>query len=287
MKKTVLALFVLTVLVSTVVVTQLRGLAMANPYSQAAYSGEMSTVPNTEPPYVSIVSPSRNETYVRNNLLLTLKVSVGNSTAPIGRWTDRGMWLTAIYFEADWIANKTLVYKGQYTSMIADFSITLNLTGIPDGKHHITVTATENDTYYPDFFHYYGFSINASSKVFFTVDTTPPNITLSIQTKTVYPSDVPLSFNLDNSAARTAYSLDGQDNVTIAGNSTLTGLPVGSHNITVYAWDNMGNAGASETITFIIVEPETFPIAQVAIITATSAVVACASVLYFLKKQKR
>jgi hypothetical protein len=40
-------------------------------------------------------------------------------------------------------------------------------------------------------------------------------------------------------------------NVTIAGNTTLTGLSSSVHNLTVYAWDEAGNIGSSETITFV------------------------------------
>jgi hypothetical protein len=46
------------------------------------------------------------------------------------------------------------------------------------------------------------------------------------------------------------YSLDGKANVTIAGNSTLTNLPDGSHSLVVYANDTAGNMGKSETIFF-------------------------------------
>jgi hypothetical protein len=81
------------------------------------------------------------------------------------------------------------------------------------------------------------------------------------------------------------YSLDGQENVTVSGNSTITGLPNGLHNVTVYARDEFENTGASETIYFTIDVP--FPTALVA--ATVVAIVATASgfsAVYYLRKRK-
>ena len=47
-----------------------------------------------------------------------------------------------------------------------------------------------------------------------------------------------------------AYRLDGGANVTIAGNTTVSGLSVCGHNIVVYARDSNGNMAASNTVYF-------------------------------------
>jgi hypothetical protein len=86
------------------------------------------------------------------------------------------------------------------------------------------------------------------------VDSTPPEISdMPVNNQTYLSSDVPLNFALNENASRIAYSLDGCDNVTIAGNTTLHGLAVGTHNLTVYAWDVAGNVNASKTINFYVV----------------------------------
>ena len=82
------------------------------------------------------------------------------------------------------------------------------------------------------------------------------------------------------------YSLDGQDNVTLTGNSTISELPNGLHNVTVYARDTFGNEGASETITFYIDVPEPFPTALVVAASVAAAVVVGAGVLVYFKKRK-
>ena len=62
------------------------------------------------------------------------------------------------------------------------------------------------------------------------------------------------------------------------------GLPVGMHNVTVYAWDAAGNVGASETIPFTIAEP--FNVAPIVVASAASvAVVSVAFLLYFKKRK--
>jgi hypothetical protein len=52
------------------------------------------------------------------------------------------------------------------------------------------------------------------------------------------------------------YSLDGQETITITGNTTIAGLTNGLHNVTVYAKDTFENMGASETIYFSVAQPE-------------------------------
>lgn len=85
------------------------------------------------------------------------------------------------------------------------------------------------------------------------------------------------------------YCLDNANNITIAGNTTLTGLSVGAHNLTVYAWDVVGNGGASQTMDFVAAqetEPEPFPTVPVAGASAAAVVVVAGLLIYF-KKRKR
>jgi len=84
-------------------------------------------------------------------------------------------------------------------------------------------------------------------------DTTPPAIVvLSPQNTTYTTSSVPLTFTISEPASWMGYSLDGQLNVTVAGNTTLTGLSDGVHGITLYANDTSGNMGSSSKVYFTI-----------------------------------
>jgi len=82
-------------------------------------------------------------------------------------------------------------------------------------------------------------------------DITPPVIiVLSPQNTTYTTSSVPLTFTVNEATSWIGYSLDNQANVTITGNTTLTDLALGPHNIIVYANDNYGNTGSSDKVYF-------------------------------------
>jgi hypothetical protein len=77
--------------------------------------------------------------------------------------------------------------------------------------------------------------------------------------------------------------------VTIAENTTLTNLPNGGHNVTVYTKDKAGNIKVSETIFFNVDKPEPlepFPITIVIALTALVTVISLGLLVYF-KKHKR
>jgi len=122
----------------------------------------------------------------------------------------------------------------------------------------------------------------------FRLDTVSPLISLSLENKIYYSPDVPLDFTVNEQVSQITYSLDGQGNVAVAGNTTLTGLSVGVHNVTVYAQDAAGNVGASETITFTVEKPEPFPSSAVAVAsTAVAAVIGVSLVVYFIKTRRK
>lgn len=84
-------------------------------------------------------------------------------------------------------------------------------------------------------------------------DTTPPVISIvSPKNRTYSTIFVPLNFSLSEPANWTGYSLDGQANTTITGNTTIGPLSDGSHHVTVYANDTVGNMGRSSTVYFSI-----------------------------------
>jgi hypothetical protein len=79
-------------------------------------------------------------------------------------------------------------------------------------------------------------------------------IILSPQNITYNVKSIPLTFEVGAPASWIGYSLDGQANVTVTGNTTLTGLSDGSHSIIVYANDIAGNMGVSGTVYFTMVD---------------------------------
>ena len=80
-----------------------------------------------------------------------------------------------------------------------------------------------------------------------------PVITVvSPENKTYETNSVPLNFTVDKPASWIGYSLDGEANVTIVGNTTLTNLSYGAHGIKVCANDTSGNMGSSDEVHFTV-----------------------------------
>jgi hypothetical protein len=116
----------------------------------------------------------------------------------------------------------------------------------------------------------------------------PEIAVLSPENKTYYTVDVALNFTVNEPVFSMRYELDSETAVAISGNTTLTGLSYGVHNITVYAVDVAGNMGASETISFSVAEePEPFPVATVAVASTAVAAVIGVSLAVYLTKTRR
>jgi hypothetical protein len=128
------------------------------------------------------------------------------------------------------------------------------------------------------------YKLTGSSMVNFTIDTTPTIISaLSVKNKTYFTSNVTLNVIVNEPVSQVSYSLDGQEKENIAGNTTLTNLPYGKHNVTVYATDQAGNPGTSETIYFSVEEP--FPTTMVIAFAASMAVLGAGLAVYFKKRK--
>jgi hypothetical protein len=114
--------------------------------------------------------------------------------------------------------------------------------------------------------------------------TIPAPVTLLLpQNGNFGTSNVALDFVVDNQTSQFEYSLDGGENVPVAGNTTLTGLANGYHNVTVYAVDEFGNTVASETVYFSVDVP--FPTTLVVASAITIAVIGIGLLVYFKKRE--
>ena len=264
------AAFISVLLFSAVAGTQLANLAVANPINVPPDE-------STKPPTIAISSPIVNG----NNVSINFKVTVGESA------TATFKQIVAVYYTADWNQNTTYVYSSGGLIFIpapTEFSYNLNITAAPEGNHTITVYADEYGVYG---YLSVGFSITSFSSVNFTIDTIPPNVSvLSMESVTYDTSDIPLNFTTSEPASQISYVLNGHQNVTINGNTTLTGLANGDHNVTVYATDEAGNTGASETIYFNVEVPEPFPTTLVIASVITVAVIGVGLLVYFKKRKK-
>lgn len=85
------------------------------------------------------------------------------------------------------------------------------------------------------------------------VNPTSPAITVvSPENQTYVTNSIPLRFSVSKPASWIGYSLDAQHNVTITGNTSLSGLSYGHHSIIVYANDTSGNMFSSFNVCFVV-----------------------------------
>lgn len=283
-KRTKLALaLTLALLFSAVATTQFINLGVANPVG--------AELKYTTPPIISIHSPVNNETSNRTTVPLQFTVSKPAGWLIHGGSDEAKQILKSVNYELD----GRLVYN---TSLSSDleypFYRSVNLKSLTDGVHSVKVSAYASGWCIEMHgFWKYEVAINSSAEVYFNVDTTHPTISiLPVENNTYDTSGRPLNFTVDESVSQLSYSLDGQENVTISGNTTLANLSCGDHNVIVYAMDEAGNMGASETITFTISEPEQpepvpFPTPLVIAPITSVAVVGAGLLVYFKKRRKK
>jgi hypothetical protein len=238
---------------------------------------------------VTIQSPE-NKTYNENNVTLTFTIE--SDIPPVENFS--GNVYALYYVHGCVLDNNTskLVYDVSHKYYVSPNNVPValsgsgnryvgnaTLTGLSQGPHNITV-GVRAQRY---MISYAGIEWSVFSTVSFSV---APQITvLSPETKAYNVSDVPLDFTVEETFSRIEYSLDGQGNVTIDGNTTLTWLPNGDHNVTVYATDEFGNTGVSKTIYFDVEAP--FPTVLVVAVSVAAVVVVGMGLFIYLKKRKR
>ncbi len=234
--------------------------AMANPYMREYVEDGVIPAPEGSiPPKIEVFSPANGTAYNSNNVTLIFNVTISRSN-PVS------LQLSELHYSASW---QTGTVPLDFWSIIRDnnystpstFSFSITLTDLHEGPRWIEIYAaskayayeTSNEisgiTYTSHFVNYIS---TASSMANFTIDMTPPVVTLLSTRSTTYYADtgVPLRFDVNEPTSWLGYSLDNQANVTFTGNPTLTGLNDGLHNLTIYAKDTAGNTGKSDILSF-------------------------------------
>ncbi|MCW4003275.1 MAG: hypothetical protein NWE95_05100 [Candidatus Bathyarchaeota archaeon] len=207
-----------------------------------------------------------------SNITMTYSINGKTNTTINTQTTFVPIWAEITY------ANGT---KTQGISIQSYYLISAiaNLPELSEGSHNITVYAK------------YDFSADSrqigfdEKTVYFTVnDGKPPTISnLSLESKTYSQNALPLNFTIDQPTSWIGYSLDGKENVTITGNTTLTGIANGQHSLTVYANDTAGNMGVSQTVNFTVALPLDLSYA----VAGTTIIAVAVSVILLLRIKVR
>jgi parallel beta-helix repeat protein len=118
----------------------------------------------------------------------------------------------------------------------------------------------------------------------------PPKVSVvSPLNETYSETNISLSFAINKPFNWEGYSLDGESNVTINGNSTIPNISYGSHSITIYANNTFGIMGASETIDFTVAKSEPFTcmiVSMVSIIVIAVVTGLAIALLYHRRHRK-
>jgi hypothetical protein len=159
----------------------------------------------------------------------------------------------------------------------ANVTISANITllGLADGAHSIVVYARD-----------LAGNIAPSVTAYFATDTISPSVSiLSPQNATYDMTYIPLNITVNEATSWMGYSLDGQANMTINGNTTLPTLSAASHILIVYAKDMAGNTGHSETFYFSIAEP--FPTTWIIVVATAILATSGGAILFHFKRTSK
>ncbi len=182
-------------------------IAVGYPYSTSfGYRCTVQTVFQSIAPKITLSSP-QNQTYNESSVPLVF------STDKTSNWTA---------YSLDGKQNVTVT--GNRT-----------ITELTNGLHNVLVYANDSLG-----------NIGASQTINFTIAVPPQISILSPLNQTYTDSNVPLTFNVDKPANWLGYSIDEQPNTTLTGNTTISELSFGEHNLTIYANDTYGNRVAQK-----------------------------------------
>jgi hypothetical protein len=310
------ATFISILLFSWIAGTRLLEAGKANPHFYTQEEEEVSPPPDAKPPRIIILSPENDTKYVDNSVFLAFRLQIVFPTVPELFYYYLNLY--KLYYEASWLPNKTYIetemigtnrpqdrfsseenYAQWHTYLafkgyVLNLRFNITLEGVPDGSHTLEVSAVLRGSR-PTSANYdhgvavvsYGmYTLIGSSSVNFVVDNTAPEVSIvALENKTYNTPDVLLDWAVNEAISQVAYSLDGLDNITISGNTTLAGLSTGEHYVRLYATDLAGHIGVSETVFFTVEEPSPTAVVTAASIASVSAI--AVGLLVYLKKRKK
>ena len=167
------------------------------------------------------------------------------------------------------------------------------LLDLPEGTHRLTIVVQAEPGAVTRGYY------TVKKSLTFTVNAAAPRVSiLSLKPAETYNSTrLPLEFTVSEPTAWLRYSIDGGASVTIAGNTTISGLAEGTHNIVVQAEDSAGSVGESSPVTFTVEtqgpgqpggsQPAIFPTTLIIAIAILVSVVAISlGLLFYLRKRR-
>jgi hypothetical protein len=279
-KQTVLLLILALVMSTTAPFLSVR----ANPHLPVVPSAP---VPEGVYLIMRMASPTWNIVYENGTVNVYLNVSTkapDNVSTTVMLTTYQGDWMQ----ESRWCTfprRTSIMYRSDFIQY--NFSI----TGIPFGEHRLNFTAHAQGNFALENTSARVFSLKKTISMKISVRANPIITFASLQNATFEASSVPLNFTVDHSVTEISYCLDGQEPIPISGNTTLSDLANGQHNVTVYATDEFGYTGVSDILFFNVnvtkVDASEIPMAPFNAVSAVVVVTAVAGMMVYFKKRKQ
>jgi hypothetical protein len=241
------------------------------------------------PAIVKIHSPYENQVYSSRNIVFSVSVESPRKDY----WEMTSVKIT-IFLDNKAKSAETITQYLDQQGLVASYESVLRVE--EEGLHSMYILADIEYLSHHPAWPVSDFTGSGKSDVVnFRVETPPPIVTIlspGFQEAFNY-SSVWLEFCVSKDFSWVGYSLDGKDNVTVSGNSTLSGLSAGQHEIVVYATDLAGQTRCSHTRYFTVAEssasfPTPFPLMWFAVaVVASAAAVSFGLVAYFLQRKRK
>jgi hypothetical protein len=246
------------------------------------------------PPAVTIQLPE-NKIYTENSVSVAFTIEGSEKFAEVMRAPD--------YYSYILDGESASFWPSQVSSSgSSTYLCKATLSGLPEGIHQLSVVVSLTYVWdNPIIRNYYATLSSGSDTAVFTVNAAAPRVSVLSpqQSKTYNTVTLPLDFTVSEPANWFRYSLDGEEPVTVTGNTTIFGLSDGTHSIIVNAEDTAGSTGASMPVTFKVEtqkadKPTETQKAPLPILWTATAAIASATIITFgllaylaLRKKRR
>ena len=229
-------------------------------------------------------SPMENATYTNGTINVIFNVTVDGPSHINGQPLNKNLMLTT--YQGDWM-QKSEWAPSRIFKTLQFYPYNFSIFGIPFGEHTLNFTTHAQGNFVLGNGSGRVYSLEKTVSLKFFVLANPVIEFSFLQNANSTTSSIPLNFTVDHQVSEIAYCLDGQESVPINGNTTLTDLSNGQHNVTVYATDAFGYSGTSDTVFFNVDVPDSpeFPISPlVATLVITAVAVTAAGLVVYFKK---
>lgn len=229
----------------------------------------------------NIQHPIEDTPYFDGKITAIFNVTINGPASINGQPLNKHLGFT--YYQGDWMLEKEFCSP---TILTEDFhSYNFSVSSIPSGQHTIEFTGNAQGDFVLANGSSVAFSMEKSVSVNLLINEYIAIEFLLPQNYNSTSSSFPLNFTVDRPVTEITYTLDNQEPTSISGNTTLINLSNGRHTVTIYARNEFGHTGTSDTLIFNIDASEPFPVGL--FVVAVAVIIVCAGIVVYLKKHKR